>query len=392
MRDSDSKKIELIYEAMDGGSYPQYGSNAPIVVAPMGTENLNSAYVDIPNAAKEHDVDPEELEGESPLVKVLDELRNTIRKYEDRKKERESIELDKELEESTINEAGLLGGIANTAGSFIRGAKDPASAVKNAYGYWQDKNKKSEGTVSVGFDEKKIEAKTEIKPERGMAIVSPQGVKATVIDINEPNKEFTVKLENGYVFVQKLNQTGWIIERDGATKEEDIADLKNGNKAVSQTITISRLTPTLLNWTHASEIEDSEYEDQNQNIQGVVAKNVPVDGDKVTFGNATYEYSLSPDNVMEWGRVLGITENNPNGTSVEYGIKNKEDQDRISAAWRQAKENQKRKDLSKATLGVPQPKKAKTKAKTSKTVKPKPRPRKLAKNQRGKKGARKRIK
>jgi hypothetical protein len=199
MKDSDSKKLENLYEAMDGGSYPQYGSQYSISTPVIGTEELRSGYVDVPeDAGKESEKDDEDQEGESSLQKILDDLKDTIQRMEDKKKEREADEVDTSLGESVVNEASPLqsvlskaystaksdptGGLDTIAGGVLQGAHDLYELAKGR-----------KRVKYVGFGD------GEIKPEKNMMIQVPQELTgsskyvAKVIAVDEKRKTFEVK-------------------------------------------------------------------------------------------------------------------------------------------------------------------------------------------------------
>jgi len=52
-----SKTLENIYEDMLGYNTPQYGSNASVVVQPMGTETLKSKDVEVHDIEKDVEKD-----------------------------------------------------------------------------------------------------------------------------------------------------------------------------------------------------------------------------------------------------------------------------------------------------------------------------------------------
>ena len=199
MKDSDSKNLENLYEAMDGGSYPQYGSQYSISTPVIGTEELRSGYVDVPeDAGKESEKDDEDQEGESSLQKILDDLKDTIQRMEDKKKEREADELDTSLGESVVNEASPLQGFLSKAYSTAK--SDPtgglgtiAGGVLQGASALDDWARNSKKVKYVGFGD------GEVKPEKGMMIQVPQELTgasiyvATVTATDPVRKTFAVK-------------------------------------------------------------------------------------------------------------------------------------------------------------------------------------------------------
>ena len=139
MRDSDSKSLEALYESVRlikedeaGRPIPYYGSDAASgSTAVMGTEPLTVAEIELPKkAGKESVPDDEDQVTETDLQKLLDKVRQTINDYEDKKQ----LRFNKELEESTLNEAGFLAALGNAASTVGKAAGNVAKGVGNAVG------------------------------------------------------------------------------------------------------------------------------------------------------------------------------------------------------------------------------------------------------------------
>jgi len=93
--DKDNTKLEKLYEDLSDQNIPQYGSVAPIVVTPMGTETLKSAYVEVPEDADTyHESDDEDSESKSKLEDILSNLKDAIIKAEDKIKQRRINQLE----------------------------------------------------------------------------------------------------------------------------------------------------------------------------------------------------------------------------------------------------------------------------------------------------------
>lgn len=138
MKDLDSDKLRLIYEDLSGGDYPQYGSSSPISTAVMGTEDLRSAYVDVPEeAGNQSSKDDEDMESDSPLQKAVDEIRNLLNKIENKQEEESIVDLDESVLGQALGAASGFGsGIeAGSAGSMT-------NLVSNIKGYQKDKKDK----------------------------------------------------------------------------------------------------------------------------------------------------------------------------------------------------------------------------------------------------------
>jgi len=146
MKDLDSHKLRLIYEDLTGADYPQYGSSSPISTAVMGTEDLRSAYVDVPEkAGNQSSKDDEDMEGDSPLQKAVDEIRNLLNKIENKQEEENIVDLD----ESVLTQVlGAASGFAS--GIEAGGAGSMDNLVSNVKGF--QKEKKDKEGKAIGKD------------------------------------------------------------------------------------------------------------------------------------------------------------------------------------------------------------------------------------------------
>ena len=82
---------------MLGYNTPQYGSSSSISLTPTGTETLKSKYVEVPDIQGDRETDDEDTQVETPIQQIFSSLKNIIRKFETKQKEKLAIELDKEL-------------------------------------------------------------------------------------------------------------------------------------------------------------------------------------------------------------------------------------------------------------------------------------------------------
>jgi hypothetical protein len=215
MNDKDSKNIELLYEDLAGNTMPQYGSNAPIVVAPIGTETLRSGTVEIPNVPEEEmEKDNEELENISPIAKVLEDLKNTIQKYEQKKKERMTKRINDVINQESVNiQEGILGGILAGAGTLAKGIKQGSSTAFDPIRAGVDLIRKSESeepdaAKTVGYKDKQS------KPIIDKYVIKSDSsdVVGKVIAVNKPSNRFTVELQGNYFFAKNKNgKVGYVI-------------------------------------------------------------------------------------------------------------------------------------------------------------------------------------
>lgn len=114
----DILKLQVLLENLTGEDRPQYGSVAPLVVSPMGTESLRSAYVEVPeDSGKHEDSDDESGETETPLEKIISNIKDIIADIEEKKKSRFSLETE-----------GFLD-------SFVKAAQDPTQVVDTTKAY-----------------------------------------------------------------------------------------------------------------------------------------------------------------------------------------------------------------------------------------------------------------
>ena len=153
MDSKDLKKISLLYEDLAGKEMPQYGSQAPISSSVMGTETLRSGYVDVPESG-EQEKDDEDQVGEKPWERLIDDIKDTIGKIENRIKADEIDDADLSLKESVwgtllnvgkevgrnVAAAGLTYGanISDTSSSPF--AKFAGSAIDAASQLFKDKS------------------------------------------------------------------------------------------------------------------------------------------------------------------------------------------------------------------------------------------------------------
>jgi hypothetical protein len=93
----DLKRLETIYEDMLGYNTPQYGSPPAIAITPTGTESAKSKYVEVPDTQGDRETDDEDTQVDSPIKQIFNSLKDIIRKFETKQKEKMAIELDKKL-------------------------------------------------------------------------------------------------------------------------------------------------------------------------------------------------------------------------------------------------------------------------------------------------------
>jgi hypothetical protein len=216
MRDKDSKKIEILYEDLAGNTFPQYGSNAPLVVAPMGTENLRSGVIEVPHVPNdEKDKTNEEIETMSPIKKILEDLRDTIKKIELRNKERMTRKINRVInQESTIREGILGGALQGLAGAGVvaRGIKQGSTSfdpVRTTVDLLKRSEKESStGSKTIGFGDKQK------KPilNKDIVLSDSSDVVGKIVSIDKKSNRFTVELQGNFYFAKdKSGKIGYTI-------------------------------------------------------------------------------------------------------------------------------------------------------------------------------------
>jgi hypothetical protein len=140
MIDNDSKELKLIYEEMSGDPQAAYGSNAASMpVAVMGTEPLVQRDVEVPEDAGEESVTyDEDADSETPLETILNNVKETIRKYEERKQQR----FESELEESFLLEEPITSFLGGFASGVKAGSHGSLLKAKEALDKLNAENKK----------------------------------------------------------------------------------------------------------------------------------------------------------------------------------------------------------------------------------------------------------
>lgn len=216
MRDKDSKKIEVLYENLAGNTLPEYGSNAPLVVAPMGTENLRSGVIEIPFVSdEERDKDNDEIENMSPIKRILEDLKETIKKIESRNKERMTKKINQVInQESTIQE-GILGGVLQGvagAGVVAKGLKQGSSSfdpIRTTIDLMKRADKESPtGSKTVGYGDKQ---ETPVLNKQ-IVLSDSSDVIAKIIAVDKKSNRFTVELQGSFYFAKdKSGKIGYTI-------------------------------------------------------------------------------------------------------------------------------------------------------------------------------------
>lgn len=224
MNNKDVSKLSLLYEDLAGEDRPQYAGQAGVMVAPIGTETMSDKYVEVPEVAgKDKDKDDEDLEDETDIEKILANIKDTIRKYEDKK----SLRYEAELEE------GFGSFVADVAGSAATGLKsgDPVGHLADTAIGMIKKGSESEG-LPVGSEKGP-------KPKEGLAVQLKNEPDVTgvigkvsgnqktfmvhLVDFNEPTDDeiasgkkyrLVEKPNSDYVFAKTLgstlsNKVGW---------------------------------------------------------------------------------------------------------------------------------------------------------------------------------------
>jgi hypothetical protein len=95
----------------------------------MGTEDLRSAYVDVPEeAGNQSSKDDEDMESDSPLQKAVDEIRNLLNKIENKQEEESIVDLGESVLGQALGAAsgfasGIEAGSAGSMNNFVSNVK-----------------------------------------------------------------------------------------------------------------------------------------------------------------------------------------------------------------------------------------------------------------------------
>jgi len=199
----DISNLQILLENLTGEDRPQYGSVAPLVVSPIGTESLRSAYVEIPdNPDKQEESDDESNETKTPLEKIISNIKDIISDIEEKKKSRFSLKTE-----------GFLD-------SFVKAAQDPTQVVDTTKAYIDRISDKSLQIIGEKNKDNKV-----IYPsnnENVTAVINGKLVKdvtGKITSTTPDRKKFTVSLTSpDNIFATKVNSgTGYeqIMDKSG---------------------------------------------------------------------------------------------------------------------------------------------------------------------------------
>jgi hypothetical protein len=182
----DIINLQILLEDLGGANFPQYGSVSPINLPVVGTEGLRDGYVRIPDIHNEietdkveKDKDDEDQETETPLERIIDNIKETIRDIEEKRKNRFTLETE------------------NFVSGFVSGAMKPGEVVQRVANADLGKaidelkyNEKPKTPIGYGEGQK--------KPKVGQNISLSQEPKLTakIIKVNDSNKTFDIELTN----------------------------------------------------------------------------------------------------------------------------------------------------------------------------------------------------
>lgn len=279
MDNSDVRNLARLVEDLNGYNTPQYASNSPMIV-PAGVGTLKSAYVEVPEDDKEKDQkDDEDQESETPIQKLIDDIKDTIQSYEDKKERREQVDL--KLEEGYIlNEfvSGFMKGLNQGPTAAVEAGKDFASSFKKDN---EEKNykfstligpknppKKGEYIHSAEYDDATAKIVKVIDPNRFQIILMkptfyPQKDNTTDTS-HEPSDYIFVKIKD----TTKETETSWVL-----VNKKYAENLKNG-KIKGMSIAVDKITKkdaatinAEIDLNKKSRIKDWYYIDTRNNHQ-----------------------------------------------------------------------------------------------------------------------------
>lgn len=226
----DILKLQVLLENLTGEDMPQYGSVAPLVVSPMGTESLRSAYVEVPeDSGKHEDSDDESEETETPLEKIISNIKDIIADIEEKKKSRFSLETE-----------GFLD-------SFVKAAQDPTQVVDTTKAYIDrisdkslqiigDKNK--DNKVIYPSNNRDVTAVINgklVKDVTGKITSTTPDRKKFTVTLTSPDNTFATKVNTGTGYEQIMDKAGKpVLDAGGNPTYKRVTNAQSGEEVTGK--------------------------------------------------------------------------------------------------------------------------------------------------------------
>lgn len=248
----DILKLQVLLENLTGEDRPQYGSVAPLVVSPMGTESLRSAYVEVPeDSGKHEDSDNESEETETSLEKIISNIKDIIADIEEKKKSRFSLETE-----------GFLD-------SFVKAAQDPTQVVDTTKAYIDrigDKSlqiigeKNKDNKVILPSNNENVTAVINgklVKDVTGKITSTAPNRQEFTVTLTSPDNIFATKTNTGTGYEQVMDKSGKpVLDASGNPTYKRVTNAQSGEEVTGNENPIIVLYKSKLSATNKNAYKD----------------------------------------------------------------------------------------------------------------------------------------